>query len=56
MSSFDVNAKNNVSIGLENIFNRKYYPLYSQLLRSNNNMSHLFASGITLKVAYSHKW
>ena len=56
MSSFDVNAKNNVSIGLENIFNRKYYPLYSQLLRSNNNMSHLLASGITLKVAYSHKW
>lgn len=56
MSSFDVNANNNVSIGLENIFNRKYYPLYSQLLRSNNNMSHLLASGITLKVAYSHKW
>lgn len=56
MSSFDVNTKNNVSIGLENIFNRKYYPLYSQLLRSNNNMSHLLASGITLKVAYSHKW
>ncbi|MFT4060700.1 MAG: TonB-dependent receptor [Legionella sp.] len=56
MSSFDVNAKNNVSIGLENIFNRKYYPLYSQLLRSNNNMSHLLASGITLKVTYSYKW
>lgn len=56
MSSFDINAKNNVSVGLENIFNRKYYPLYSQLLRSNNNMSHLLASGITLKVGYSHKW
>ena len=56
MSSFDVSTKGNVSIGLENIFNRKYYPLYSQLLRNNNNMSHLLASGVTLKVAYSHKW
>ena len=41
---------------LENMFNRKYYPLYSQLLRSGDNTSHLVANGATLKVSYSHKW
>uniref|UniRef100_UPI003F5CF8D9 hypothetical protein n=1 Tax=Pseudomonas aeruginosa TaxID=287 RepID=UPI003F5CF8D9 len=25
----------------QNLFNRDYYPLYSQLLRNNNNTSHL---------------
>ena len=56
ISSFALNKKDTVTIGLENMFNRKYYPLYSQLLRNNNNTSHLLASGATLKVTYSHKW
>ncbi len=56
LSSFALNKKDNISIGLENMFNRKYYPLYSQLYRSNDNTSHLLAAGTTLKVTYSHKW
>ncbi|MDO7376546.1 TonB-dependent receptor [Acinetobacter baumannii] len=56
ISSFALNKKDTVTIGLENMFNRKYYPLYSQLLRSGNNTSHLVANGVTLKVTYSHKW
>lgn len=56
ISSFALNKKDTVTIGLENMFNRKYYPLYSQLLRSGNNTSHLVANGATLKVSYSHKW
>ncbi|MDE4039265.1 TonB-dependent receptor [Acinetobacter pittii] len=56
ISSFALNKKDTVTIGLENMFNRKYYPLYSQLLRSSNNTSHLVANGATLKVTYSHKW
>ncbi|WP_353163412.1 TonB-dependent receptor [Acinetobacter guillouiae] len=56
ISSFALNKKDTVTIGLENMFNRKYYPLYSQLLRTSNNTSHLLASGATLKVTYSHKW
>lgn len=56
ISSFALNKKDSVTIGLENMFNRKYYPLYSQLLRSSNNTSHLVANGATLKVTYSHKW
>lgn len=56
ISSFALNKKDTVTIGLENMFNRKYSPLYSQLLRSGNNTSHLVANGATLKVSYSHKW
>lgn len=46
----------NVSLGIQNLFNRDYYPLYSQLLRSSNNTSHLPAPGTTLTVSYSHQW
>ncbi|MEB3753764.1 TonB-dependent receptor [Acinetobacter sp. MD2(2019)] len=56
ISSFALNKKDTVTIGLENMFNRKYYPLYSQLLRTNDNTSHLLANGATLKVSYSHQW
>lgn len=56
LSSFAINKKDTVTIGIENMFNRKYYPLYSQLMRNSNNTSHLLASGITLKMSYSHKW
>lgn len=45
-----------VSLGIQNLFNRHYYPLYSQLLRSNTNTSHLPAAGTVLSVSYSHQW
>ena len=56
ISSFNLDDKSTVTIGLENMFNRKYYPLYSQLLRSGDNTSHLTANGMTLKASYSYKW
>jgi len=56
ISRFSLNEKDSVTIGLENMFNRKYYPLYSQLLRSGDNTSHLVANSATLKVSYSHQW
>ena len=56
MSNFSLDDKSKITIGLENMFNRKYYPLYSQLLRSGDNTSHLTASGITLKASYSYEW
>ncbi|USA44879.1 TonB-dependent receptor [Acinetobacter sp. C26M] len=56
LSSFALNKKDTMTIGLENIFNKQYYPLYSQLMRNSNNTSHLVANGVTLKVSYSHKW
>lgn len=56
MSQWSINANNRVSAGIENLFNRYYYPLYSQLLRNNNNTSHLPAPGASLRVTYSHTW
>ncbi|ENX34214.1 hypothetical protein F889_02878 [Acinetobacter colistiniresistens] len=56
LSSFALNKKDTMTIGIENMFNRQYYPLYSQLMRNSNNTSHLVANGVTLKVSYSHKW
>ncbi|MGV8409297.1 hypothetical protein ACV33P_29095, partial [Pseudomonas aeruginosa] len=37
-------------------FNRDYYPLYSQLLRNNNNPSPLPAPGTVLTASYTHNW
>jgi iron complex outermembrane receptor protein len=41
---------------VENLLNRHYFPLYSQLLRSNNNTSRLPAAGTVLKISYAHTW
>ncbi|WP_370282855.1 TonB-dependent siderophore receptor [Pigmentiphaga sp. H8] len=56
VSHWRIDAKNRVSLGIENLFNRHYYPLYSQLLRSNNNTSHLPAAGTVLRISYAHTW
>ncbi|RIX85297.1 TonB-dependent siderophore receptor [Acidovorax cavernicola] len=56
ISRFKIDEKNTVVIGVENLFNRKYFPLYSQLLRNSNNTSRLPAAGAVLKVSYSHRW
>ena len=42
--------------GGQNLLNRYYYPLYSQLLRNSNNTSHLPAAGIVLTATYVHRW
>jgi iron complex outermembrane receptor protein len=56
ISQWKIDARNRVSMGVENLFNRNYFPLYSQLLRSNNNTSRLPASGTLLKISYAHTW
>lgn len=56
ISDYRLSEADKVSLGIQNLFNRDYYPLYSQLLRSNNNTSHLPAPGTTLTVSYSHQW
>lgn len=56
ISQWRLDAKNRVSFGVENLFNRHYFPLYSQLLRSNNNTSRLPAAGAVLKISYAHTW
>lgn len=56
ISRLKIDGKNDLIVGVENLFNRHYYPLYSQLLRNSNNTSHLPASGAALKVSYTHRW
>ncbi|MOA30012.1 hypothetical protein D3C78_1510600 [compost metagenome] len=55
-SQYQLSKDDQVSVGLQNLFNRDYYPLYSQLMRSSNNTSHLPAPGTVLTASYTHQW
>lgn len=56
ISRYQIGRKDTVTVGIQNLFNRDYYPLYSQLLRNSNNTSHLPSAGITLTASYQHRW
>ena len=56
VSQYQLSPDDKVSVGIQNLFNRDYYPLYSQLLRNNNNTSHLPAPGTVLTASYTHDW
>ncbi|EYS93587.1 hypothetical protein CF68_26800 [Cupriavidus sp. SK-4] len=56
ISRYQVSKKDTITVGIENLFNRYYYPLYSQLMRNSNNTSRLPAAGITLTAMYQHRW
>lgn len=45
-----------LQVGVENLFNNQYFPLFSQQLRNGQNTSHLAARGATMSVSYSWKW
>ncbi|MCR2752461.1 TonB-dependent receptor, partial [Salmonella enterica] len=48
MSRYQVTPKDTLIVGVENLFNRDYYPLYSQLMRTSTNTSRLPAPGTVL--------
>lgn len=56
ISQYRLSADDQVSVGIQNLFNRDYYPLYSQLMRSSTNTSHLPAPGMVLTASYTHQW
>ncbi len=56
MSRYQLNQNDTFILGIENLFNRDYYPLYSQLMRSNTNTSRLPAAGTVLTLTYQHRW
>lgn len=56
MSDYRLTDADKVSVGIQNLLNRDYYPLYSQLMRSSSNTSHLPAAGTVLSVSYNHQW
>ncbi len=45
-----------LSIGIENLLNKQYYTVYGQLLRNNNNSSHIPANGALLRLNYAQRW
>lgn len=45
-----------LELGVENLLNEDYFPVYGQLLRSSSNTSHVPARGRTLHVAYRAQW
>ncbi|MBB6562295.1 iron complex outermembrane receptor protein [Acidovorax soli] len=56
VSRVKLDERSTVALGVENLLNRHYYPLYSQLLRNSNNTSRLPAAGAVLKLSYAHRW
>ena len=56
ISRWKMDSKNSVVLSVENLLNRQYYPLYSQLMRSSSNTSRLPAAGAVLKLGYTHIW
>lgn len=56
ISRWNIDDKNKVTFGVQNLLNRHYYPLYSQLMRNSNNTSRLPAAGAVLNVSYTHRW
>ncbi|WP_311221837.1 MULTISPECIES: TonB-dependent receptor [unclassified Acidovorax] len=56
MTRFKATPSDTVTLGVQNLFNRYYLPLYSQLMASGQNNSRLPAAGATLTVSYQHRW
>jgi iron complex outermembrane receptor protein len=56
VSRYQITKQDKVTLGIENLLNRYYYPLYSQLMRNSNNTSHLPAAGTVLTLTYQHHW
>lgn len=56
ISQYQLSQDDQVSVGVQNLFNRYYYPLYSQLMRNSNNTSHLPAPGAVVTASYTHRW
>ncbi len=50
------NDRDTVTVGVENLLNTQYLPVYSQLLRSSTNTSRVPANGATLTVTFKRNW
>jgi len=56
MTRYDLDSRSSLTLGVQNLFNKQYLPLYSQLLRSGSNNSRLPAAGAVLTATYSYRW
>lgn len=53
---YRVTERDLVTVGIENIFNQQYLPVYSQLLRNNFNTSRVPANGATATASFRRTW
>ena len=53
---FRVTDEDVLTIGVENVFNERYLPVYSQLLRNNLNTSRVPANGATVTASFRRIW
>ena len=56
ISRYELSKQDTLTLGVENLFNRDYYPQYSQLMRNSLNSSRLPAAGTVLTAMYTHRW
>ncbi len=56
ISRYELSKQDTLTLGIENLFNRDYYPQYSQLMRNSLNSSRLPAAGTVLTAMYTHRW
>ncbi|WP_404393900.1 TonB-dependent receptor [Pseudoalteromonas phenolica] len=45
-----------LTFGIENVFNKQYFPVYSQLQRNGNNTSSIPGRGRTFSMKYTYNW
>lgn len=53
---YRLTERDTITVGIENLFDTQYFPVYSQLLRSNLNSSRVPANGATLTIGYRRDW
>ncbi|MND36689.1 Ferric aerobactin receptor precursor [compost metagenome] len=53
---YRLSDRDQVTVGVENLLNAQYLPVYSQLLRSNTNTSRVPANGATLSLSLKRVW
>ncbi|WP_206243441.1 TonB-dependent siderophore receptor [Novosphingobium terrae] len=56
VATYRLDERNKLTLGVENLLNRQYLPLYSQLLRNNLNTSRVPAAGATATLSLRHRW
>lgn len=56
VGNYHVTDKDTLTLGIENLLNKQYLPVYSQLMRSSSNTSRVPANGATMTVSYKRAW
>lgn len=56
IAKYRLTDQDTVTVGVENLLNAQYLPVYSQLLRSSNNTSRVPGNGATLTITFKRNW